>query len=115
VLVTRGGELAAPLGPLCDDPDCDCAHELAALDSAYPADVVTVADRDDVTTEDLIAACAGLLHRTGWADSLGPTDTAELAADMATEVVDAASKYPAGTLLHPWFDRDEERWTYIAA
>src|SRR6478672_10295264 len=34
VLVTRGGELAAPLGPLCDDPDCDCAHELAALDSA---------------------------------------------------------------------------------
>ena len=26
VLVARGGELAVPMGPVCDDPDCDCAQ-----------------------------------------------------------------------------------------
>lgn len=78
VLTGRGGELLAPLGPLCGDEDCECNRSLAALDSSFLAESITVADHD-VTLDDLAAKCTQLLHRTGWAESLGPDDTAELA------------------------------------
>ncbi len=115
VLTTRGGELATVFGPICDDPDCDCARGAVGLDSRYPIESVAVADRDDVSLDDLIAACVGFLRQTGWAEGFGPDATAEVATDMAAEAAEIASRYPLGTRLRPRFDFAAELWAYIEA
>ena len=56
---------------------------LAVLDSGYPIDTVTIADRDDITADDLQAAAAAFLQHTGWSTTTGPQLTAELAYSMA--------------------------------
>jgi hypothetical protein len=114
VLTGRGGELLARLGSICDNENCPCNHSLAGLDSAYPIDNVTVAD-SNLTPETLEQKCAELLHRTGWAETLGPNDTAELAADMAAGAIQGASGYPVGTRLAPRFDFTAEQWAYAIA
>jgi hypothetical protein len=107
VLTTRGGELAAPFGPLCSDPECGCSHDLAALESAYPADTITVAERDGFTLDDLIAACAAFLQRTGWTD-----DDGEIAHMMAEEAADVADHCEVGTRLLPRFNHETEQWDW---
>jgi hypothetical protein len=53
VFVTRGGEPAALVGPICDNETCtDCAGWVG-LESGHRVDVVTVADRPDITGADL--------------------------------------------------------------
>ncbi|MGE5697106.1 MAG: hypothetical protein ACM4D3_18310 [Candidatus Sericytochromatia bacterium] len=111
VLTGRGGELAAPFPPLCDNPDCACSRTLAALDSAYPLDAAVVAD-SDITPDALTQRCAELLHRTGWAESLGPDDTAEIAHEMAADAAQAAAQFPVGTRLRAQFDHHAEAWVY---
>jgi hypothetical protein len=106
VLTTRGGELAAPFGPICTNDECRCAHGLASLESKYPAEIVTVAEQD-ITLEGLTAACADFLARAGWTDEDG-----ELAADMAAGALEAAAGFPVGTRLRPRFDHAEECWTF---
>jgi hypothetical protein len=110
VLTTRGGELATVFGPCCGNEDCGCARGGVALDSAYPTDTVVVADRDDVTLDDLTAACADFLQRTGWTDPGGG-----IAEEMAAEAADIADQCPAGTRLRPRFDHTAEEWTYAEA
>ncbi|MGA9357306.1 MAG: hypothetical protein WBW75_04640 [Mycobacterium sp.] len=63
----------------------------------------------DITLEDLTAACADFMRRTGWDD--GGELTAELAADMASLAVRAADGYPPGTQLRPSFSHASECWT----
>ncbi len=53
VFVTRGGELCALVGPICDNEDCTGCAGWAGLESGHPVDVVTVADRPDITRADL--------------------------------------------------------------
>ncbi len=114
VLTTRGGELAVPFPPICDDGSCPC-HIAAGLDSGCPVQTVTVADRDDVSADQLRAATVDLLHYLGWVPGLGVDDTAELAADMANEALEAAAEFAVGTRLRPCFDRDSGEWTYTQA
>jgi hypothetical protein len=96
-------------GPVCDNEDCDCATGGVGLDSAYPADMVTVADRDDISHSDLVVACTRFLQRTGW------TDDGEIAEMMAEEAADIADRCSAGTRLRPRFDHNTEEWTYTEA
>jgi hypothetical protein len=111
VLTTRGGELAAPFGPICENDDCQCAHGLAGLDSAHlTTDAVTVADRDDITVEILTGICADFLKRTGWTDD--EELTTELAADMAGLAAAAADGLPPGTRLRPSFNHATESWIF---
>ena len=114
VLTTRGGELAVPFPPICDDGSCPC-HVAAGVDSGCPVQTVTVADRDDVTADQLRAGAAELLHYLGWGPGLGVHATAELAADMADEALGAAAEHPPGTRLRPHFDSDSGAWTYTKA
>lgn len=60
-------------------------------------DTVTVVDHD-ITLDDVVTACTGFLHRTGWADSFKPDELAELAGDIAAEATEAAAQYPIGML-----------------
>ena len=113
VLTTRGGELAVPFPPICDDGSCPC-HVAAGLDSGCPVQTVTVADRDDVSADQLRAGAAELLHYL-WAPGLGVDATAELAAGMADEALEAAAEHPPGTRLRPHFDSDGGAWTYTKA
>jgi hypothetical protein len=114
ILVTRGGELAVPVGPFCDNDNCDCAT-LAALDSGHPIDVATVAERPDVTTSELQAAAAHFLQITGWAAVDSELDAeldAELAAGMAADVAEIAASWPPATQLLARFDRPSEAWVF---
>ena len=63
ILVGRGGELAAPFGPVCGDTDRICHHGLAGLNSRCPVDHITVANHPDMTVTKLTAACADFLGR----------------------------------------------------
>ena len=83
---------------------------MAGLQSAHPVDTVTVADQD-ITAEDLEAAAADFLQRTGWA-ALDAQLAAELAADMAADVADIAADYPVGTRLRASFNHHTDEWTF---
>lgn len=48
VFVTRGGELCALFGPVCDSESCTGCAGWVGLESGHPVDVVTVADRPDI-------------------------------------------------------------------
>jgi hypothetical protein len=111
VLVSRGGQLVAATGPVCDYPDCTECAGLAALDSAHLIATATVADRQDVTFEDLEAAAAHFLKITGWTDA-APDLAAELAHDMACQAAEVASRYEPGTQLQADYDRRSDEWTF---
>ena len=110
VLVTRGGELVCPTGPICDRDNCECAG-LAGLASGHLIEMATVADRDDVTFEHPEAVATGFLEYR-WGDALGPELTAELAHDMAAQTAEVASWYDPGTQLRADYDRRSDEWTY---
>ena len=106
VLVTLGGELAAIVDPVCDNPD-RCGRGGVGLESAYHIADVVVADRDDITPGDLFDACRELLHRTGW------TDIDDVSADIADETAQAAARFPVGTRLQPRYDYRSNQWDYV--
>jgi hypothetical protein len=108
VLVGRGGELAAPFGPVCDDTDCTCNHGLAGLDSRCPVERITVAEHPDITLAQLTAECAAFLADTGWDDHDG-----QIAANMATGAAAIAHAFPIGTRLHARYDHRGGDWTFI--
>ena len=100
VLTTRGGELVSIAGPLCDNNNCTECASLAGLESGYPVDVATVADRADMTTSELEAAAAHFLKITGWAD-VDPELAAELATDMASDAAEIAAGFPPAPRCAP--------------
>jgi hypothetical protein len=108
VLVCRGGELAAPCSLVCDNPTCDCHHALTALDSHAPVQLVTVAERPDITEAQLTAACRRFLQTLGFT---GP-DMKACAADMAHMAVTVAADHPAGTRIRAHYDDTDESWTF---
>jgi hypothetical protein len=114
VLVGRGGQLAAIVGPICDDPDCTGCSGFASLDDGQLIDAATIADRDEVTLDDLRAAAADFLKRTGWTDA-DPQLCADLAVYMAGEAAEIAEAYPIGTRLHADYDRAAEEWVFTRA
>jgi len=107
VLAGRGGELAAPFGPICDDDDCACHHGLAGLDSRCPIETITVANLPDLTLQQLTAACADFLAGAGWDDEGG-----EYSAFMAGEAAQIAARFPVGTRLRASFDYTACDWTF---
>ncbi len=111
VLTTRGGELVSAAGPVCDYDNCTECAGLAGLESGHLIDRATVADRDDITLEDLEAATADFLKRTGWID-VDPELAAELAHDMAANATEVASRYEPGTQLRADYDRQTDLWTF---
>jgi hypothetical protein len=86
---SSGGQLAAIVGPICDDPDCTGCAGFASLDDGRLIDAATIADRDDVTPHYLRAAAAGFLRRNGWTD-VDPQLCADLAVYMAGEAAEIA-------------------------
>lgn len=111
VLTTRGGELAAPFGPICTNDDCLCNHALASLDSRYPTTLVTVADQP-ITLEDLEAKAAAFLDAAGWASGDDDELAALLAHDMAAGAAEAAADFDVGTQLRAAFDHADDSWTF---
>lgn len=108
VLVGRGGELATVCGPLCQWSGCPCWKHGVALDSGHPIDDgLVVAERDSFTLEDLRAACAAFLERTGWPDEDG--EFAEMMSDEAAEI---AADCEIGTRLWPEFNGESEQWDW---
>ena len=107
VLTGRGGELAAPFGPVLG------TAQLAGLTSLCPVETAVVADQD-ITPGDVEAAALNFLHRAGWiqpGDQLGD----ELAADMADNCLDTAADWPIGTRLTAHcteLAEDQCRWTF---
>ena len=111
VLTTRGGELVALVGPICDNPDCTGCRGWAALDSTRLVEYAVVADRDDITTIDLEVAAADFLEHTG-CTGVDPALCAQLAADMALDAAEIAAIYPIGTRLAAAYDRADDRWSF---
>jgi hypothetical protein len=114
VLVSRGGQLVAVVGPICDDPDCTGCSGFTALDDRQHVEAATVADREDVTLEHLRAAAADFLQRAGWTD-VDPEVCAGLALYMAMEAAEIAQAYPVGTRLHADYDRATDVWAFTRA
>jgi hypothetical protein len=111
VLVGRGGELVSTSGPVCDYPDwVDCCG-LVLLDCGRMIQVATVADRPDVTFEDLEAATRHLVKIAGWT-AVAPDLAAELAHHMAANAAEIAAQYPPGTQLRADYDRESDEWTF---
>ena len=111
VLVGRGGQLAAIVGPICDDPDRTGCSGFASLDDGQLIDGATIADRDDLTPDHLEAAAADFLQRTGWTD-VDPQLCAGLAVFMAAEAAEIAEGYPVGTRLHADYDHATDEWVF---
>ena len=101
VLMTGRGELCMPFGGIC----ANCAQgDLASV--GHPTELVTVADHD-ISLDDVTAATAAFLDRTGWVGEDG-----ELAAAMATCAAEIAADYPPGTRLRPRFDHRTDGWIF---
>lgn len=117
VFVTRGGELCALVGPICDNDTCtDCAG-WAALESGHRVEAVTVADRPDLTPADIEAAATRYLQTTGWHTPGTPltTEHAVVIDDMTTGVTVLAASYPAGARLRATFDRATDEFVFTDA
>jgi hypothetical protein len=114
VLTGRGGQLAAIVGPLCDDPDCTGCSGFASLDDGQRIEAATIADREDITPEHLRAAAADFLQRAGWTD-VNPQLCGELAVFMAMQAAEIAEAYPVGTRLHVDYDRATDVWAFTRA
>ena len=110
VLVGRGGQLVAPMGPVRSggDPDCGCAT-LATLDNGHPVDTATVIDRPDITTADIVAAMLALLDRLGWGTG---EDAREVASATVDDIADIADDYPVGTCLRASYSHRTESWLF---
>ena len=86
MLVSRGGELCALVGPIGDNGPAG----IAGLQSARLLELTVVGDRDDITVKSLTAAVMAFMNATGWTD-LDRTLAAEAAEAMALEAADIAA------------------------
>ena len=111
VLTTRGGELVALVGPICDNPDCTGCRGWAALDSTRLVEYAVVADRDDIIIIDLELAATAFLEHTG-CTKVDPERCAQLAADMAFGAAEIAAGYPIGTRLAAAYSSADDRWSF---
>jgi hypothetical protein len=107
---TEGEIVVAPL--VCEDATCGCdivhqgitSHGYSTL--AVVREVTAVAD-------DLIAACRTHLAASPWACVVDePAELDLIAEDLITDMCEAATKHPTGTVLRMSFDRRRGGWDY---
>jgi hypothetical protein len=103
VCAATAGELVRPPavehpGEPADDGACGCRRCLVGVDSGQPTTTVQVADRPDLTLDELRRAVLASLHRAGAARP-GDCDSETWAAAVAAELVDWAARFEVGTVL----------------
>jgi hypothetical protein len=96
------GELVRPPsvehpGEPIDDP-CGCRRSLVGVDSGQPTTTVQVAERPDLTPDELRRAVLVSLHRAGAARP-GDCDSETWTAAITAELIDWAAPFPVGTVL----------------
>jgi hypothetical protein len=108
ILTTLTGEIVAPAGPVLDTW---ADHHLTCLASGARVQLALIADRDDITLQQIEAQATEYLRTTGWmAAADDPELITQTAAEMATNCVEIASDYDAGDLLHAEYDAASGEW-----
>jgi hypothetical protein len=101
------GEVAVP-GLVCDAPNCGCDRSHIGLNSHKGSTTVQVSNTElTVAVADVEAAVDGYMEAAGW----GPIPAGEVAI-LVEGVIEAAARFPVGTVLRPAFNRDTDTWTY---
>ncbi|OBI07068.1 DUF7715 family protein [Mycobacterium scrofulaceum] len=109
------GEVAVGWPFVCGRPGCGCDRAATGLSSLRGSSAVIVADLD-VDFDDLVEAACLCLADVDWPDEDGDPDTVRhVASDLIAQAAEVAARHPAGTVLRPTFDRDQQHWTYREA
>ncbi len=75
----------------CCDPACGCTRGFAGFDSHRATSTAVVADRPDLTIEELCRLLAVSLYDGKWLTDPDPTD--EVVTMLATEIVELANSF----------------------
>jgi hypothetical protein len=97
---TVEGELVTPVVFECCSSDrCGCSRGFAGLASSRATTTAEVADRPDLTRDELCQAVEDSLWRDGWLTHLTEEERAELVDEHVRQIELVGRAFPAGTLV----------------